>query len=445
MNINADIYLALNAEAEELFKTKDKKDLFRAVNLRKATIKLKEMFPDKRIVSAKGTKINGVDMKGTGVGASTINRISIILSKEDIIDAKSKSPHIVNLSTNKNKKSPSTTNKKSPSTNNKKSPSTNNKKSPSGTCKDVRPPLLAEKAGANFDPVGWWMSEKLDGNRAIWHNNQFCARREGKLSESIFNAPTWYKDSMPQNITIDGELWLGRRKLEETAFIRELIPDDNKWKNIKFMAFELPLEKKPFEDNQEKLKKIVKDHLKNNPESNIRYVDQYMVKNKQQMLDFFNKIISENGEGVMFRKAGSVYVNDRSKILLKKKPDNDSECEIIGYEMGKGRNEGRLGSFTCKWRSTQNNNIVQFQVSGMNDKVRDNYKKTHPIGTYITFGYSNISKNGKPTPASYIGIRSDMGETDYNKMERDQILTSILDKLDKTTNIDLLEKILNIL
>ena len=37
----------------------------------------------------------------------------------------------------------------------------------------------------------------------------------------------------------------------------------------------------------------------------------------------------------------------------------------------------------------------EFSVSGMDDEVRENYKKAHPVGTVITIEYSGKTASGK--------------------------------------------------
>ena len=52
--------------------------------------------------------------------------------------------------------------------------------------------------------------------------------------------------------------------------------------------------------------------------------------------------------------------------------------------------------------------IMNLQLSGMDDNVRESYKETHPIGTIITYEYSGFTKSGKPRFARYLRIRDDI-------------------------------------
>ena len=61
--------------------------------------------------------------------------------------------------------------------------------------------MLATNWESHMDPVGWYMSEKYDGIRALWLNGKMYARsgQEIKLPDDI-------KQLLP-DITLDGELW----------------------------------------------------------------------------------------------------------------------------------------------------------------------------------------------------------------------------------------------
>lgn len=68
------------------------------------------------------------------------------------------------------------------------------------------PLMLAETIEkVNQDPTGWLMSEKLDGVRCYWNGTNMYTRT-GK----DFNPPQWFKDGLPKNLALDGELFTKR-------------------------------------------------------------------------------------------------------------------------------------------------------------------------------------------------------------------------------------------
>ena len=46
-----------------------------------------------------------------------------------------------------------------------------------------------------------------------------------------------------------------------------------------------------------------------------------------------------------------------------------------------------------------------FTISGMDDSIRKNYKKTHPIGTIVTFTYMGLTESGIPRHPNYLRKR----------------------------------------
>ncbi|PWN51490.1 hypothetical protein IE53DRAFT_378908 [Violaceomyces palustris] len=65
-----------------------------------------------------------------------------------------------------------------------------------------------------MDPEGWWVSEKLDGVRAFWDGERLWSRQQLE-----WNAPSWWKDRLPKDITLDGELWMARGTFDQTSQI----------------------------------------------------------------------------------------------------------------------------------------------------------------------------------------------------------------------------------
>ena len=53
-----------------------------------------------------------------------------------------------------------------------------------------------------MDPTGWVMTEKYDGMRLYWDGTNFYSRTGSKI-----NVPDFIKQTMPSNISLDGELW----------------------------------------------------------------------------------------------------------------------------------------------------------------------------------------------------------------------------------------------
>ena len=139
------------------------------------------------------------------------------------------------------------------------------------------------------------------------------------------------------------------------------------------------------------------------------------MENEEHMDRIYKKVIADKGEGIMLKHPQSPYEGKRSKYLLKYKPAFDAEAIIIDYRMGEGKYKGLLGALICKqlinhdtYSSIDENEDPIFSISGMDDTVRKSYKKTHPIGTIISYEHSGKTDKGKPRFGRYTRIRTDI-------------------------------------
>ena len=87
----------------------------------------------------------------------------------------------------------------------------------------------------------YWISEKVDGFRAIWTGKEFRSKRG-----NVFNAPPSWLARMPKDIQLDGELWLGRGNFEEgSSIIRKKNWDsvedqEREWDRLTYVIFDSP-------------------------------------------------------------------------------------------------------------------------------------------------------------------------------------------------------------
>jgi DNA ligase 1 len=248
---------------------------------------------------------------------------------------------------------------------------------------DVPDLLLAETYDEDKHKIdNWFVLEKLDGLRCYWNGKDGIWSR---LKHRLY-APKWFIKYLPQGIPLDGELFVGRGKFQQTvSFVRKHQGVKEEWKQIKFHFFDiLTLESKELKFTQRlELMKLI-------PNNNyLIMVQQDVCPNTEKLQELFRDIIEQKGEGLMLRNPRSVYKHKRSKNLLKLKPFFDAEAIVVEHEMGKGRNSDRLGAYLCTMP-----NGKKFKIgSGLSDQDRD-----HPIkiGTVITYKYNELTQSGVP-------------------------------------------------
>ena len=115
-----------------------------------------------------------------------------------------------------------------------------------GTSSDPGPAppalMLAQVYAPGIDVSGYWVSEKLDGVRAYWDGTRLVSRGGHGI-----RAPAWFVASFPSE-PLDGELWMGRGRFEElSGTVRRLESDDDVWREVRYLVFDLPALPMPFE------------------------------------------------------------------------------------------------------------------------------------------------------------------------------------------------------
>lgn len=262
------------------------------------------------------------------------------------------------------------------------------------TGKRVVSVLLAEKWSEAMDPVGWMLSEKLDGVRAYWADGRFWSRLG-----NAFEAPPFFTAALPNNVTLDGELWLGRGKFQATvAIVRSHLNDDiaESWRALTFQCFDAPSIDKPFEARLADVTSLASAAAS----PFFKVVQHRPCTSRQQLAAFLVAIEKAGGEGAMMRMAGSAYVGKRSRTLLKIKSFHDAEFNVLGYAPGKGRHKGVVGALECKTAAGH-----AFRVgTGLSDADRAD---PPPIGAKITVRYQELTDAGIPRFPSYVGLAID--------------------------------------
>jgi len=258
----------------------------------------------------------------------------------------------------------------------------------------VKQPMLAE-VYAKQDVRNWFLSEKMDGYRAKWDGV-----RMWKKSGKEFILPESFRRKLPKVIPLDGELWLGKKRLQNCAMFNKTVADDAEWERegVKYMVFDLPIANVPFTQRYDILRGL---RIWNDT---IRLVEEVRVPGGSDDVNkHFKRIVRENGEGAVLRNPEAFYVEGRSQDLLKKKEALDSECEVIGYKMSK-TSPDTLSSFKC--RDVRSKSVFFLGV-GLSENLRTHFKKDHGIGAFITYTYTDLTDDGLPRHARYNYLRKD--------------------------------------
>lgn len=250
-------------------------------------------------------------------------------------------------------------------------------------------PLLANVAPNDIDPKLYLVSEKYDGVRGLW-DGQTLRTRAG----NVIAAPAWFTAKLPKQ-ALDGELWIARGQFEKlSGAVRKATPQDDEWRKIKYLVFELPGAAGSFAERYEQIKRIVAQANF----SQLIAIEQFRLADNAALKRKLDEIVRAGGEGLMLHRADAPYVTGRNDALLKLKPLDDAEATVIAHVPGKGKYQGKMGALQVETADGK-----RFQIgTGFSDAVRAN---PPPVDALVTYTHRGLTKNGLPRFASYLRVR----------------------------------------
>ena len=194
--------------------------------------------------------------------------------------------------------------------------------------------------------VGWTVSEKLDGVFARWGASLFT--RDWVLMQAPAALTAGLDPCEGELVHDDG--------LERVQGCRQWGRDDARWQGVRFVP-----------------------HLA---------IPSEVVTSADHARRFYGAVVARGGEGVVLRSPEGV--------LLKWKPSQDDEAEVIGYTPGSGRNPG-IGSLCLLWGD------VAFKLSvGLSNRDR---LDPPAIGSLVTFSFDCPTAKGVPRGARFMRRR----------------------------------------
>jgi DNA ligase-1 len=259
---------------------------------------------------------------------------------------------------------------------------------------DDRAPLMLANvydAGADIDLSDYWVSEKLDGIRAYWDGSKLLTR-----AGHVIRTPVWFTTDWP-SVPLDGELWTGRGRFERaSSTVRTLRPEDDAWRQMRFMVFDLPAHGGPFTDRLAALDALL-DRL---AVPWLQAVTHFRVADRAALEATLDEVVAEGGEGLMLHRGSSLYRAERSDDLLKYKRYQDAEARVVGHRPGKGKYARMLGALLV-----ERPDGLRFRIgTGFTDEQR---LDPPPIGSWVTYAYNGVTASGIPRFARFVRIRED--------------------------------------
>ena len=250
------------------------------------------------------------------------------------------------------------------------------------------------------DVSGWIVSEKLDGVRAYYDGEKLWSRQKKSIE-----APQTFLDMLPKGISLDGELFMGRKSFQKlVSTVRKKEPIEEEWSLVEYHVFDIPHCDKPYKQRVELLSVLENNIVK--PVKTWEITDNNML--MEQVIDY-DKM---GAEGLMVRDPESFYKFKRDHSLLKVKTFYDSEAIVLDYTQGTGRLKNLMGALkvvTIGDSKLKLKKDIHFKIgTGFSDDQRINYLNYYPIGSIVTFKFTETTNSGTPRFPVFVKVKDNI-------------------------------------
>ena len=235
-------------------------------------------------------------------------------------------------------------------------------------------PMLAKKYPESHHEQYYYIQEKLDGNRCIAYfdvneDKWKFQSRSGKPLKVDFDM-SWVTDDVDKPI-FDGEIMtLGHAGSRD--FNRTSGAINGKYTNksdLHYYIYDIVADKLPYKERKEILDKYAEQGT--GEQCSILPVLDFVpvypnVDYNWKLDEWLDKITAKGGEGIMLRDPNAYYQHKRTDALLKYKKLQTMDLRIVGWNEGKGKYEGAIGSFICE----NDEKTIRVNVAGISDAIR---------------------------------------------------------------------------
>ena len=253
-----------------------------------------------------------------------------------------------------------------------------------------------------------YASPKLNGIRGVIKG----CKLESKSGIPLPNAHIWAKLSTRHLNGLEGEIICGDPTSKDVSNVTQSIvmSRDKIDMNFKFFVFDKWSDKEnPFEERL----RIITDDLSMKLPSNVFVLEQVLIYNPVELLEYEDKIVKMGYEGIVIKNPDCRYKSGRGvmrdQTCLKYKRFRDGEARIINIARSINVKDS-VASIVVK---DVKSDIIFSISSGLTHAMkRDMF--TYPeayMGKLLTYGYRDVSDKGTPKPAFFIRFRDERDMT----------------------------------
>lgn len=244
-----------------------------------------------------------------------------------------------------------------------------------------------------------YLQPKLDGHRCLitkQGGDTLAYTRKGKLIETIDPILSDIDRWLPEGYTLDGELYVHGKKLQEISSLIKRAQPDNSLLNYHFYDL---VAGQPFAERFEEMQGLIK-HAE---DPRIKLVSTVKVGSMEEVKQCFEIHRSLGLEGSMLRLSSQGYEDaKRSAQLLKVKAWQDMEVTVIDVKPSKD------GWGICVAK-LDNGKVFDISAPGsITEKTRVLINKQQYIGRRLTIEFANLTNDGLPFHAAALRWREDV-------------------------------------
>lgn len=263
---------------------------------------------------------------------------------------------------------------------------------------------------------------KLDGMRAIVHITQdglrVFSRSAGvadptKPLEKTSSLPHLAALKFPELVgtILDAEILipgLDCAELAGTVHRKELNDDNTKVKLFVFDCLQINGKKITDKSLRHRLSELLQISHKLQSEHILILPYSTTPLQKRKLYD---KVIAQNGEGIMLKRLESPYIEGArpANAWFKVKKSSTYDCVVMGFSLGKGKYNSLVGA--VKFGQYVEGKLIEIgQASGMNDAIRRDMSinpKKYLGKVVVIKGMERMKKSGAIRHPQYGGLRID--------------------------------------
>lgn len=266
-------------------------------------------------------------------------------------------------------------------------------------------PMLAHSYSKSYEKINFpaYAQPKLDGIRCIaikrGEDVTLWTRTRKLISSCEHIIKQIREDFKGKDVVLDGELYNHKLKSNFEKIVKAV-------KREEATADSLEIEYHIYDIVEEDVFEVRKDLIGevNHP---LVKVSTESVVDQGEMVEKFTTYLELGYEGLMIRNRDGLYENKRSYNLQKVKEFEDAEFEIVGVKEGRGKLQGKVGTFTCK---TKDGNIFDVKMMGSLDEY-SSYLSDSRLweGRELTVKFQGLTEKSS-VPRFPVGVRIRVAE-----------------------------------